>query len=208
MNTKTGFSIERGNGAGIVIPVGHRMVKASEKKLGKGKGKTIAFCLLPAMPTTTIDNWELFLPMLVDLCIKLENGIVTRIAREGGKAVTVDQLNATALALEYSNQTFSEESVAAWFDAEMAELLAYEIAVAKGWNVDALSNEQMKLLETKCAAYKASYVVSAKKGIQLDPAAIQELLRVLALTEVSGPIPDAIREKITPKDVGESLGFA
>lgn len=203
-----GFILSAGDGKGIAIPDGHRMIKIAEKKVGKGKGKTVSFCIVPFIQTAEYqENFTAVLPMLNELCEELQRDIATRMQRDGIKAITPADISIPACILEWTNRTFSAETVGAWFDSDVAELLALQIAIAKGWNAEELNEEQTKYLETKCAAYRASYVETASKFPSLNPSQCQELVRVLELLELTGPIVSRIRDKIVPKETSSSLGF-
>ena len=106
-----------------------------------------------------------------------------------------------------SNRTFSAETVGAWFDNEVAELLAYQIILARGFDADSLTAKQQDAIETRIAAYRASYVECASKFPSLNPAQCAELARVISLLELNGPIVARIKDKIVPKPVSASLGF-
>lgn len=207
--TSTGFFITAGDGKGVVIPPGQRMVKIAEKKIGKGKGKTVAFSIIPFLQPKEFEaNFTAVLPMLGELCEELQKDIVTRMQRDGIKAVTLDDISIPACVLEWRNKSFSAETVGAWFDTEVAELLAFQIATVKGWDVETLDAEQTKYLETKTAAYRASYLSTVPKNALLNPHQCAELVRVIDLLELTGPIVSKIREKIeAPKAEQNSLGF-
>jgi hypothetical protein len=230
-----GFIIGKGDGKGSVIPTGHRMVKIAEKKIGKGKGKTVAFSIIPFIQTAEYqENFTAVLPMLNELCEELQKDIATRMQRDGIAAIVPSDISIPACILEWTNRTFSAETVGAWFDTEVADMLALQILTAKGWDAmviaecqNALNNnnllnwakenghtkdaadirEQLKYLETKCAAYRASYVETASKFPSLNPGQCAELTRVIDLLELNGPIVSRIKDKIVPKDTNSSLGF-
>lgn len=204
-----GFIITSGDGKGTVIPDGHRMVKISEKKVGKGKGKTVAFSIIPFIPISGYqDNFIAVMPMLNELCEELQRDIVTRMQRDGIKAVTASDISVPACILEWTNRTFSAETVGAWFDSDVAEYLALQIATSKGWDVSTMSlGKELDYLEKKVAAYRASYVETASKFPSLNPSQCTELARVLDLLELTGPIVSRIRDKIVPKETTQSLGF-
>ena len=205
-----GFIITAGDGKGITVPDGHRMVKISEKKVGKGKGKTVAFSIIPFIASQEYqENFTAVLPMLNELCEELQRDIATRMQRDGIKAITASDINIPACVLEWTNRTFSAETVGAWFDSEVSELLALQIAVSKGWEVSTLAQDskEMEYLEKKIAAYRASYVETAAKFPSLNPSQCTELARVIDLLELTGPIVARIKEKIVPKETAASLGF-
>jgi len=214
MNTSVtavnGFILTAGDGKGITVPDGHRMVKIAEKKVGKGKGKTVAFSIIPFIQTAEYqENFTAVLPMLNELCEELQRDIATRMQRDGIKAITPADISIPACILEWTNRTFSGETVGAWFDSEVAELLALQIATSKGWDVSALAegSKELEYLEQKCAAYRASYVECASKFPSLNPAQCAELVRVIELLELNGPIVARIKDKIVPKETASSLGF-
>jgi len=208
--TAGGFIITAGDGKGITVPDGHRMVKISEKKVGKGKGKTVAFSIIPLIAANEFqENFTAVVPMLNELCEELQRDIATRMQRDGIKAITASDINIPACVLEWTNRTFSAETVGAWFDSEVSELLALQIAVSKGFDVDNIveDSEQHKYLVAKTNAYRASYVETASKFPSLNPSQCTELARVLDLLELGGPIVSRIRDKIVPKETAASLGF-
>lgn len=205
-----GFIITSGDGKGITVPAGHRMVKISEKKVGKGKGKTVAFSIIPFIAAAEYEeNFTAVLPMLNELCEELQRDIATRMQRDGIKAITASDINVPACILEWTNRTFSAETVGAWFDSDVSEYLALQIAVSKGFDTDNIveDSEQHKYLVAKVNAYRASYVECASKFPSLNPSQCTELVRVLDLLELTGPIVSRIRDKIVPKETATSLGF-
>jgi hypothetical protein len=203
-----GFILSAGDGKGVTVPDNHRMVKISEKKAGKGKGKTVSFCIIPVIAASEYqENFTAVIPMLNELCEELQRDIATRMQRDGIKAVCASDIGIPACILEWTNRTFSVETVGAWFDAEVSDLLALQILTAKGWNAESLNAEQMRYLETKAAAYRASYVETASKFPGLNPSQCSELARVIELLELTGPIVSRIKDKIVPKETNSSLGF-
>jgi len=205
-----GFIISSGDGKGITVPANHRMVRIAEKKVGKGKGKTVAFSIIPLIAAQEFqENFTAVIPMLNELCEELQRDIATRMQRDGIKAITASDINIPACVLEWTNRTFSAETVGAWFDSEVSELLALQVAISKGFDVDNIveDSEQHKYLVAKTNAYRASYVETASKFPSLNPSQCTELVRVLDLLELSGPIVSRIRDKIVPKETAASLGF-
>lgn len=242
LNTATldtaGYFLTSGDGKGVPVSVGHRMVKILEKKIGKGKGRTVAFSIIPVIAATEYqENFTAVIPMLNELCEELQRDIATRMQRDGIKAIVPADINIPACILEWTNRTFSAETVGAWFDAEVSELLALQIATAKGWDIELIvecenavkSNnllewarngykgnsiddvtairEQFKYLETKTAAYRNSYMETASKFPSLAPDQCTALVRVIELLELTGPIVSRIRDKIVPKVTANSLGW-
>ena len=206
--TWTGATFVTGDGKGIVVPKDFRMIKIAEKKEGKRKGKTVATVNIPTitLPFSKQDI-EALNPVIVQVIEELQKDILTRMQREGSAAVTLTDIDVTACVSEWTNRTFSAETVGAWFDSEMAEYLSVLIATAKGWDSESLDTEQAKYIQTKQNAYRGSFVETATKFPKLNPVQCQELLRVLNLTESSGPIVSRIREKITPAVAADTLGF-
>lgn len=212
LNTATldtaGYFLTSGDGKGIAVPANHRMVKIAEKKIGKGKGKTVAFSIIPVIAATEYqENFTAVIPMLNELCEELQRDIATRMQRDGIKAIVPADINIPACILEWTSRTFSPETVGAWFDSEVSELLALQILTAKGWNAEALNAEQVKYLETKTVAYRDSYMETAAKFPSLAPDQCSELSRVIELLELTGPIVSRIRDKIVPKVTANSLGW-
>lgn len=206
----TGFFITAGDGKGITIPKNHSMVKIPEKKIGKGKGKTVAYCLIPEFENDILvetENVTKMVPILNEILCELQRDIIIRMQRDRIGAVTPTDIGIDSCIAEWTNRTFSAETVGAWFDNEVAELLAYQIILARGFDADALTREQKEAIETRIAAYRASYVECASKFPSLNPAQCAELARVISLLELSGPIVARIKDKIVPKPVNSSLGF-
>ena len=208
VSAAAGFIISNGDGKSAVVADGHRMVRIPEKKIGKGKGKTVAYVVIPFIPAPIApEDITLCLPMLNDVLEELQKDIIVRMQRDGSKAVTPSDISIEKCAQEYANRKFSAESVGFWFDNEMAEYLAVLIATAKGWNVEELAQEQQTYIEQKQTAYRASYCETAARFPKLDPVQVTELLRVLDLTEATGAVPAAIREAIKPRTSAQALGF-
>jgi hypothetical protein len=178
-------------------------VKIPEKKEGKGKGKTVAFCNI--LPPEQIDAGNLT-PMIDSMLKDLQKEMVVSLYRAGKTQIVEDEINIDACVRFWNEKSFSAESVGSWFDNDMFPLLAFMIQSAKGWN-DPLTQEQDKYIEGKANAYKASYVECASKFPKLSPEQMGELKRVIDLSELSGPIVDRIKEKITPTATADALGF-
>lgn len=177
-------------------------VKIPEKREGKGKGKTVAALSLPVLEY----DCGVLSGLFNQAVNELRRELVVSQYRAGVKEFTEQDIGEEVIAKFWSEKSFSAESVGTWFDNEMAPLLAYSVQVAKGWN-DPLNAEQEKYVEQKQAAYRGSYVECAAKFPKLNQTQMAELARVIALVELSGPIVDRIKEKITPKVAEESLGF-
>lgn len=213
MNTTThettGYIITAGDGKNVTVPDAHRMVKIGEKKEGRGKGKTVAFVLLPVLTPFSADDFAACEAMLAETLGEIQKDIVTRMQRDGMQAVSAEEVSVSACVAEWNNRTFSADTVGNWFDSEVSDLLAFRIATSKGWDASEIKegSEEFKFLESKIAAYRASYSECAKKFPSLNPAQVQELIRVLDLLELTGAIPARIREKITPKVSSDVLGF-
>jgi hypothetical protein len=197
----------------LIIPVagnkdikseeGFVTVKIPEKREGKGKGKTVAFCNI--LPTEEIDAGNLTV-MISSMLQDLQKEIVISLYRAGKTQIVEDEIGIDACVRFWNEKSFSAESVGSWFDSELSPLLAFMIQTAKGWN-DPLNGEQEAYVEGKCNAYRASYVECASKFPKLAPDQMAELARVLKLSELSGPIVDKIKEKIIPQVTTSALGF-
>lgn len=191
------------DGKGLKEIEGMEWVKIPEKREGKGKGKTIAALSLPRLEYDAGTLSGLFNQAVNEL----RREYVVSAYRAGTKQFTSDDLSEEMLAKFWSEKSFSAESVGSWFDNEMAPLLAISICAAKGWNDESLDVAQQKYVEQKQAAYRGSYLECAAKFPKLNPTQMAELARVIDLVELSGPIVDRIKEKITPKVSEENLGF-
>ena len=209
-NTNTGFFITAGDGKGIPVQNGFSMVKIPEKKIGKGKGKTVAYTIIPDFEYAVLTAPETavkMVPIMNEILQELQRDIIIRMQRDSVAAVTPTDIGIESCIAEWSNRTFSAETVGAWFDNEVAELLAYQIILARGFDADSLTQKQQDAIETRIAAYRASYVECASKFPSLNPAQCAELARVISLLELNGPIVARIKDKIVPKPVSASLGF-
>jgi hypothetical protein len=193
------------DGKGLDAVEGMEWVKIPEKKVdgGRGKGKTVAAVSVPALQ---FDAGNLS-GILNEAVNTLRRELIVNLYRAGQKEFTGEDISEDAVASYWTSKNWSAEGIASWFDMEMEPVLVIAISAAKGWNDESLSGEQQQYVASKCAAYKASYVACADKFPKLNAAQSGELLRVLNLAELSGPIADRIREKITPKIAEESLGF-
>lgn len=191
------------DGKGLKEVDGMEWVKIPEKREGKGKGKTIAAVSLPVLEYDA----GILSGILNQAVNDLRRELVVSLYRAGSKSFTEQDLSEESIARFWSEKSFSAESVGVWFDTDMAPLLGYSIAVAKGWDIENLDPVQFKYVEQKQAAYRGSYVECAAKFPKLNPVQMAELARVIALVELSGPIVDRIKDKIVPKVAEESLGF-
>lgn len=191
------------NGKEVKSEDGFTTVRIPEKREGKGKGKTVAFCnILPAEEVEAGILTEMISSMLADL----QKEIVISLYRAGKTQIVEDEIGVDACVRFWNEKSFSAESVGSWFDSELSPLLAFMIQTAKGWNYT-LTEEQEKYVELKCNAYRASYVECSGKFPKLSPDQMAELARVLKLSELSGPIVDRIKEKIVPQVSESALGF-
>lgn len=206
----SGFFISSGDGKGITVQAGFNMVKIPEKKIGKGKGKTVAFCIIPNIIHSNLVESvtaNKLAPIVAELLEELQRDIIIRMQRDNIAAVTVTDIGIDSCLAEWGNRTFSADTVGMWFDNECAELLAYQIILARGFDADNLTAKQTESIEGRIAAYRASYVETASKFPSLNPVQCAELVRVISLLELSGPIVSRIKDKIVPKPVATSLGF-
>ena len=207
-----GFFLVAGDGKGVGTPEFHRMVKVSEKKIGRGKGKTVAFINIPAVihsvDVESADATQALQPMIIDCIEELQRDIITRMQRDGIKSVTPKDIGLPACMEEWTNRTFSAETVGLWFDNEVAELLAYQIILNRGFDAENLTAKQQESIESRVATYRASYCITAAKFLGIGPDVCAELIRVIELLELTGPIVERIKDKIIPKPMNESLGFA
>lgn len=199
------FLSVKSDGKGLKEVEGMEWVKIPEKREGKGKGKTVAAVSLPVLEYDA----GILSGILNQAVNDLRRELVVSLFRAGAEKFTEQDIGEDAIAKFWSEKSFSADSVGTWFDSEMAPLLAFSIMVAKGWgnDLEALDATQGKYVEQKQAAYRGSYVECAAKFPKLNPTQMAELTRVLDLVELSGPIVDRIKEKITPKVAEESLGF-
>ena len=206
----TGFFITAGDGKGVPVMNGYSMVKIPEKKVGKGKGKTVAYCTIPDFDYAVLTAAETavkMVPIMNEILQELQRDIIIRMQRDSVAAVTPTDIGIESCIAEWSNRTFSAETVGMWFDNEVAELLAYQIILARGFDAENLTQKQQESIEVRIAAYRASYVECASKFPSLNPAQCAELARVISLLELNGPIVARIKDKIVPKPVSASLGF-
>ena len=205
-----GFFISSGDGKGVPVTSGFNMVKIPEKKVGKGKGKTVAYCIIPDILYSDLTEKETtakLAPVMEEILKELQRDIIIRMQRDSIAAVTPTDIGIDSCVAEWTNRTFSAETVGAWFDNEVAELLSYHIIVARNLDAENLTEKQQAGIETRISAYRASYVETASKFPTLNPAQCAELIRVVDLLELAGPIVSRIRDKIVPKPVNASLGF-
>lgn len=198
------------NGKDVKNEEGFNTVRIPEKKEGKGKGKTVAYCNIAALSLSA--EVGSFSGILSEVLEELQREIVISLYRAGKTQIVEDEISTDACLRYWSEKSFSSESVGTWFDGDMRPLLEFMIATAKGWIPAGTeeftpSEEQGKYIDGKCAAYRASYIECASKFPKLNPDQMSELRRVLDLGELSGPIVDRIREKITPVVVSSALGF-
>lgn len=191
------------DGKGLDAVEGMEWIKIPELKVGKGKGKTVAALSVPRLEYDA----GILSGVLNQAVNELRRELIISGFRAGCKEFTELDLSEDAIAKFWSEKSFSADSVGTWFDNEMAPLLAFSVATAKGWNTESLSAEQEKYVEQKQAAYRASYVECASKFPKLNPTQMAELARVIDLVELNGPIVDRIKDKIVPKVAEESLGF-
>lgn len=191
------------DGKGMAVCESYEWVKIPEKREGKGKGKTIAAVSVPVLEYDA----GILSGILNQAVNDLRREMIVSLFRAGQVSYTEQDIGEDSIAKFWSEKSFSSESVGTWFDSEMAPLLAFSIATAKGWDAENLSPEHSKYVEQKQAAYRGSYVECAAKFPKLNQAQMSELARVIDLVELSGPIVDRIKEKITPKVAEESLGF-
>lgn len=207
----TGWYFKPGDGKDVKVADGFRMIRVSQAEAGKrGKGKTIATICIPQLPQLIELNAETLQAcqaLLAERLEGLQTKIVQRAGKLGQKAIAASDVDLTACLSEFAAESFSPESVGVWFDTEVSDALGFAILTSKGWNPENLNSEQVKYLETKCAAYRASFQECAAKFPGLSPDQVQELLRVINLLELSGGMVDNIREKISPKATAQALGF-
>src|ERR1700741_5567202 len=119
---------------------GMEWVRISEKKIGKGKGKTVAAI---SVPSITTDH-----ALFTDALVAERKEMLTNLYRNGVKEVSEDECGFDAVIRFYAGKVFSEDAIGEWFDAEMGEYLAMNICAAKGWNDGELDSMQTKYLET------------------------------------------------------------
>ena len=200
IGSKFTFQSTDGKNLGPAID-GMEWVRISEKKIGKGKGKTVAAISVPSIST----DHALF----TDALNSERKEMLTNLYRNGVKEVSEDECGFDAVIRFYAGKVFSEDAIGEWFDSEMGEYLGMNICTARGWDDSGLSEDQRKILDTKLAAYKAAFLECGAKFPKLAPEQRKELIRVIRLNELSGGIVDRIMEKLEPKTVSveESLGF-
>lgn len=180
---------------------GMEWVRISEKKIGKGKGKTIAAISLPAIGTD-------LQPLFADALNTTRKEMLTMAFRAGQRQMSEDESDASAVHNYYAAQVFSVDAIAGWFDTEMGVYLAMNVCAAKGWKDEELTGEQQTYINTKLASYKAAFLECGSKFPKLSPEQKKELIRVIGINELSGGIVDRIRCKLEVKEsVEEALGF-
>lgn len=193
------FQLSDGKNLGEVMN-GMEWVRISEKKIGKGKGKTIAAI---SLPTIDIPN-QLF----ADAFTQARKEMLTMMHRAGKKAIGEQDADLPAVIRWYAAQSFSVDSIGEWFREEMSVYLRMNICAAKGWNEAELSEEQTTYIDTKLASYAAAFLECGAKFPKLAPAQRAELIRVIGINELSGGIVDKIMSKLEVKEtVEEALGF-
>lgn len=182
-------------------PEGMEWVRISEKKVGKGKGKTVAAISIPSM--------DYINPIIAEAFTNYRREMLTAAYRAGKKQMQIEELGDTAVTNWYLAQSFSAESIDNWFDTEMGVYLAMNICTTKGWEESSLDEEQQKYVNTKLVAYKAAFLECATKFPKLAEEQKKELIRVIDLNDLSGSIVDRIKDKIGAKAVvmEEALGF-
>jgi len=190
------------DGKNLADPVeGMEWVRISEKKIGKGKGKTVAAISVMSIPQSC--------PLFADAFNAARKEMLTAYHRAGKKTVTIEECGFEAVSNWYTAQSFSPESIAQWFTEEMGEYLTMNICIAKGWDSDNLTGDAEKYVENKLVAYKAAFMECGAKFPKLTAEQKKELIRVIQLNELKGGIVDKIVEKISEKAVQleEALGF-
>lgn len=182
-------------------PEGMEWIKISEKKVGKGKGKTVAAI---SVPTIQFEQ-----ALFTDAFNTARKEMLTMFHRAGKQSLSAEEIGETAVFTWYSLQAFSSDSIGVWFDGEMSEYLAMNICTLKGWEQESLDSEQEKYVNTKCAAYKAAFLECGSKFPKLSPEQKKELVRVININELSGGIVDKIMDKLVVKEqaMEEALGF-
>lgn len=182
-------------------PEGMEWVKISEKKVGKGKGKTIAAISVPVI--------QFEQSLFTDAFNTARKEMLTMFHRAGKQSLGAEEIGENAVFTWYSLQAFSSESIAAWFDSEMSAYLTMNVCAAKGWEEESLDSEQAKYLLNKATAYKAAFLECASKFPKLSPEQKKELVRVISINELSGGIVDRIMDKLVVKEekLEEALGF-
>lgn len=200
IGTTFDFQTTDGKNLGEVVE-GMEWVRISEKKVGKGKGKTISAISVPSIQSVN--------PIYLDALSTARKEMLTNLYRAGKKQLGVDEVGEESVIRWYAAQSFSAESIGNWFDTEMGEYLEMNICTVKGWEMDSMDAAQQKYVNTKCAAYKAAFLECAAKFPKLAPEQKKELIRVITINELSGGIVDRIMDKLAVKEVKveESLGF-
>ena len=206
----SGYIFKSGDGKGTIVPDGQRLVKISEKKVGKGKGKTIASILIPKIDRFSSEEFNLLTPILADAVQGLQNEILVRMQRAGAKATSEVDIGIVAVCAEFAAREFGEIAIQRWFDDEVSEYLAALICHSRGFPESEVerTEAQNKLVNERIAAYRITYSEVGKRMPVLSPDQIKELIRVMDLIECTGPVAERIREKISPKpSVAATLGF-
>lgn len=182
---------------------GMEWIKIPEKREGKGKGKTIAAISVPVLEYDA----GILSGILNQAVNELRRELIVSMYRAGNTNLTADDIGEQVITKFWSEKSFSAETVGSWFDNEMSVVLMIAICAAKGWQEDQLDAAQGKYVEQKLAAYRASYLECTSKFPKLNPTQMAELVRIIKLGELSGPIVDRIMEKIKPQVSGDQLGF-
>lgn len=182
-------------------PEGMEWVRISEKKIGKGKGKTVAAISVPSV--------EFEYVLFTDAFATARKEYLTELQRAGKITLSAEDVSEQAVFNWYAGQAFSGESISNWFDQEMGVYLTMNICTVKGWNEQALDKAQETYVNTKLTAYKAAFMECAAKFPKLAEEQKKELLRVIDLNDLSGSIVDRIKDKISVKvqAMEEALGF-
>jgi len=206
-----GFSVEKGDGKGITIPAGHRLIGVagpSTSASGKGKGKTIAFCLIPAFGPLTEADWPTVSSMVHSMCLELQKDIVVRIAKTGTSAVPASELTVQACAAEYAARSFTAESIATWFVDNVQDLLAFDYATHKGFDLMKLTDAQKLELTQVCNAWRDSYADFGNRFPKVDSAMYPQLKARILKYELDDAIAVRLIDALTPKVTLSALGGA
>lgn len=212
-STAVSYSVEKGDGKGITIPEGHRMIKVagpSTSASGKGKGKTVQFCLIPAFGPLTVEDWPTVSSMVHSMCLELQKDIVVRIAKTGTSAVPASELTVQACAAEYAARSFTAESIAAWFVDNVQDLLAFDYATHKGFDLENLNDAQKLELTQVCNAWRDAYADFAffKRFPKVDSAMYPQLKARILKYELDDAIAVRLIDCLTPKVTLSALGGA
>lgn len=205
------FSVEKGDGKGVITPEGHRMIKVagpSTSASGKGKGKTVQFCLIPAFGPLTSEDWPVVSSMVHSMCLELQKDIVVRIAKTGTAAVPASELTVQACAAEYAARSFTAESIAVWFVDNVQDLLALDYATHKGFDLENLTDAQKLELTQVCNAWRDSYADFGNRFPKVDSAMYPQLKARILKYELDDAIAVRLIDALTPKVTLSALGGA